>query len=335
MAVYNGERFLSEAIDSVLNQTYSHFEFIIVDDGSTDTTPQILADYAQQDARIRVVTQENAGPGAARNVALSSARGVYIAIVDADDVCLASRFEKQMDFLQAHPEVGLLTTSIYITDENLRPYEAKVPPSGSSLLKWQLFFYTALYQPPCMMRKNIAEEVGFYRGEFSPCEDFDLFNRMKFLTQYAAIPEPLYYYRQWGGNISAEKIHLLEDIMARSIKDFLTDMLGRPIEQQEAAAFQALSAHTTGSARPTKLDDMRQTAALLMEVYSEFCQREQPSDDEAREIRLDVALKMMLLGTLAVRQSPGAASGFIWQAIKLDPRVLLSSMLRGLGRLRR
>ena len=108
MSVYDGERFLREAIDSILTQTFHDFEFIIVNDGSTDGSAAILDSYAKSDARLRVYDQANRGQCASDNRGCKLARGKYIARMDADDVSTPDRLEKQIAFLENHPKVGLL-----------------------------------------------------------------------------------------------------------------------------------------------------------------------------------------------------------------------------------
>src|ERR1051326_97584 len=105
MAVYNSEQTAPESIDSILQQTFSDFEFIIVDDGSTDATGEILRGYAELDKRIQVYTQQRSGLIASLNRHCRLARGRYIARMDADDISLPDRFEKQFRFLEAHPEI--------------------------------------------------------------------------------------------------------------------------------------------------------------------------------------------------------------------------------------
>src|SRR6476646_1873373 len=112
MAVYNSEQTAPESIESILQQTFSDFEFIIVDDGSTDSTGEILHAYARLDNRIKLYTQENLGLIASLNRHCRLAKGRYIARMDADDVSSPDRFEKQFGFLEAHPEIGVLGTWI-------------------------------------------------------------------------------------------------------------------------------------------------------------------------------------------------------------------------------
>ncbi len=117
MSVYNGDKYLREAIESILNQTFTDFEFIIVNDGSTDNSLEIIESY--DDERIKTINnKKNIGLTKSLNKALKFAKGKYIARQDADDVSLPNRFEKQVEYLDSHPEVALVGTSVYLIDEN-------------------------------------------------------------------------------------------------------------------------------------------------------------------------------------------------------------------------
>src|SRR5260370_34687140 len=116
MSVYNGARFLDQAINSIRAQTYRDFEFIIVDDGSTDETPALLSGHAMADSRIRILSQENRGLIESLNRGFAAATGTYIARMDADDVAKPYRLEKQLDFLTANPGIALGGVAIEIID---------------------------------------------------------------------------------------------------------------------------------------------------------------------------------------------------------------------------
>src|SRR5436305_9543595 len=118
MPVYNAIRYIGVAVDSVLSQTFSDFEFIIVDDGSTDGSAEILREYAGRDPRIRLISRPNTGLGFALNEALAVARAPFIARMDADDECLPERFEKQIQYLRNHPECVLLGSRVLWIDSD-------------------------------------------------------------------------------------------------------------------------------------------------------------------------------------------------------------------------
>lgn len=168
MTVYNGERYLAQAIESIRQQSLSDFEFVIVDDGSEDRTRQVLAE-AQADPRIKVITKTRIGRARALNVAWTQAKGVYIANLDADDLAEPNRLEKQVAFLQKHPEVGLLGTACKILDEDTgHDWVLRFPLTDhelrGALVRCNPFEHNSIIIP-----QAILEEVGGYNEYFSRC----------------------------------------------------------------------------------------------------------------------------------------------------------------------
>jgi glycosyltransferase involved in cell wall biosynthesis len=199
MPVYNGERWLREAIESVLDQTYRNFEFLIVDDGSTDGTPRILAEYAARDDRIRVITQENKGVSRSLNEALPLARHDWIAHLDADDLALPNRLERQCDFIEQHPGVAVAACDADYIDERGTTVGRHVNPfrSRAAVERW-LAKGRAIYfiHSGVIMRRDVVLEAGGYRPEFELSHDTDLWNRVAERGRLVlAQPEVLVQYR--------------------------------------------------------------------------------------------------------------------------------------------
>jgi hypothetical protein len=202
MSVYNGEEYLREAVESVLGQTFGDFEFLIIDDGSKDKTGEMLAEYARRDARVRVVTQENRGLIASLNRGMEMARGELIARMDADDVALAERLERQVSFLREHPEVGLLGTFV----ENIGPRGEALgvfgPATGDRELREVMLRWNPFRHPTILMRKEIAVGVGGYRKGLRHAEEYDLWFRMAERTKIANLAEVLVRYRMHPKQVS-------------------------------------------------------------------------------------------------------------------------------------
>jgi glycosyltransferase involved in cell wall biosynthesis len=197
MAVHNGEAYLRPAIASILNQTQANFEFIIVDDGSTDGTAAIIEEYA--DRRFVLLNQsENQGLVRSLNHGLSIARGEYVARLDADDMALPTRFEKQLEFFQKFPETVLLGTDHYQVDEN-----GKLMARGYKLadyveLCWYTLFNNPLNHSAVMFRRETIRQFGGYST--SPAalhiEDYELWSRLIWAgKRVASLPEPLLLWR--------------------------------------------------------------------------------------------------------------------------------------------
>ncbi len=205
MPVYNAEAYLAQAVESVLGQTYTDFEFIIVDDGSRDSSPARLAEYAARDARVVVVgNASNQGLTRSLNTALARARGALIARQDADDLSLPERFERQVAFLDAQPRVGMLATAIRVIDgaggtRHERYFDEWLDDAA---LQQQLLRAFCIAHGSVMMRRAALERAGGYRPVMEPAEDQDLWLRLGEVTQLACLPEPLYHYRVHAASVS-------------------------------------------------------------------------------------------------------------------------------------
>jgi glycosyltransferase involved in cell wall biosynthesis len=206
LSVYNGERFLAPAIESVLAQSFGDFEFLILDDGSRDATPSIIAHYAKLDARIRPIVRENRGLVASLNQLLHESRAPLIARMDADDLCLPTRFERQIAYMQAHPDYGVVGTRADDIDENDRPW----PCDGTPHPQTHQEFLAAIERgaplichPSVMFRRDIVLQVGGYHAAFRHCEDLDLWLRLASITQLGTMPEHLLRYRHYADQVSS------------------------------------------------------------------------------------------------------------------------------------
>ncbi len=206
MPVYNSDGVVAEAVESILNQTFRDFEFIIVDDGSRDATPQILRRYASRDNRIKLYTQENCGLIATLNRYCRIAVGKYIARMDADDISLPTRFEKQFRFLERNPEIGVLGTWIQDLDEKRAPIIEWPVPADPVVVRWFLLFGNCIAHPSVMMRRDLMERLGYYRPDAIHVEDYDLWIRALEVTRLANLPEILVQYRMSAGSVSNQNL---------------------------------------------------------------------------------------------------------------------------------
>lgn len=207
MSVYNASRYLREAIDSILAQTMGDFEFIIVNDGSTDDSLVILKEYETKDRRIKSISRENRGLTVSLNEALQHATAPLIARMDADDIALPHRFERQVQFLANHPEVVLLSSSIELVD----PYGIHIGnvdyPTTHAEIDARLLKGDGgvICHPACSFRAEAARQVGAYREQYNNSEDLDLFLRLAEIGQVANLPEILLKYRRDVGSVSHTK----------------------------------------------------------------------------------------------------------------------------------
>jgi len=194
--VYNGERFIREAIDSILNQTYEDFEYVIVDNNSTDSTPAILKDYAQKDRRIKIIREPEQGILYARNAGLKVARGEWIAVLDADDIALPNRLECQLNLVRENPDVVLVGSGLILIDENGKFIKRYSYPGDHKSLLSRLENKQAFFaHSSAVFKKSIVSKLGGYRILYG--EDYDLWLRLSMCGEIACIQEPLIKLRQF------------------------------------------------------------------------------------------------------------------------------------------
>lgn len=202
MPVYDTEKYLGEAIESILNQTFRDFEFIIISEDSSSITRALLDHYRNQDARIKVYHQERQGLIASRNMGCELARGEYIALMDADDVSLPDRLERQLSFMDDHPSVGVCGSWAEIIDSNGNLIGKFCPPTSTALIKWNLTFYCGIANPSAIFRRESIKNLGFYHKDCLYCEDYDLWVRAMNHFEFANIPEFLLKLRKHGQNVT-------------------------------------------------------------------------------------------------------------------------------------
>lgn len=212
MAVYNNAPYLRQAIESILAQTFGDFEFLIVNDGSTDGSAEIIDDYARRDRRVRAIHQPNRGLVASLNRLVVEARAPLIARMDGDDVSLPERFARQIAFLDCHPDHGVVGTSTHDIDERGRLSEnSDYHPLTHEDFLARLESGPWLCHPSVMMRTDLVRAAGGYRGVYRHCEDYDLWLRLAPVTKLCTIPDRLLHYRRSDTQVSTA--HSAEQIV--------------------------------------------------------------------------------------------------------------------------
>ena len=211
MPVFNAFPFLSESIQSILNQTFSEFELIILNDKSTDESLQIINNFKAIDNRIVLIDKEqNVGPANLRNEGINIAKGDYIALMDADDIAMPNRFEKQLTFLKNNPEIGLCGTWFTFFDAESKTIKHSV---DSDAIKVSFLHSCNIGNPTVMFKKEVLGDLKF-DNDYVPVEDYDLWSRLLAKTKFYNIPESLLNYRQHNTNISKTKV----DNVNRSVR---------------------------------------------------------------------------------------------------------------------
>jgi glycosyltransferase involved in cell wall biosynthesis len=204
MATYNSAHWLARSIPSVLGQTFRDFELIVVDDGSTDNTQKLLASIP--DARLRSIRKDHSGIGETVNVGLEVARFVAVARMDADDVCLPHRFERQIAFLNTHPNVVAVGSATILIDDRDRVIrEVHFPTDPAAIARRIQKGAIPFPNSSMMFRRDAVAAIGNYNGAFSPAEDVEMWLRLLRVGDFACIDEPLMMLRVHGGSTTASR----------------------------------------------------------------------------------------------------------------------------------
>ena len=205
MAVYNGERWLAESIHSVLEQTFTNFEFIIVNDGSDDSSLQIISQYAKKDSRIRIYTKQNTGLADSLNYGIGEARGEWVARIDADDICSVDRLKKQIARARLNKDLVLVGSGLTIIDGNGQQSKIPLYPEGHIRLTRRLFRGSPFFaHSSAFFRLTAVCELGGYRTQFHRSQDQDLWLRLAQLGKITCIKESLVYIRKHDQQISLD-----------------------------------------------------------------------------------------------------------------------------------
>lgn len=220
MTVYNGARYLPEAVDSILRQTVTDFEFIIIDDGSTDSTLTILRAYERQDARIQLISRPNTGQPKALREGSNAAVGEFIARMDADDIAVRERFDRQIRFLREYPDHVAVGCHLLLIDPDGDPLaEQKRPTTHDSISEFIMRGDGVLPHPSAMIRRSAMMAVGGYRTEFPGAEDLDLWLRLSEVGKLANVDQVLMRYRMHCQSITWQTRATQIDSAQRAVKE--------------------------------------------------------------------------------------------------------------------
>jgi GT2 family glycosyltransferase len=217
MPVLNEERYLAAAIESVLGQTFADFEFLALDDGSTDATPDILREYGRRDRRMRIISRGNRGLVASLNELLGHAQGRFVARMDADDISLKHRFSHQVRFLDEHMDVVCLGGDVEVIDEFGRSLTVwKYHTDDKQIQERQLSGHAGVCHGTSMMRREVLTSIGGYDARYFLAEDLDVSLRLGDVGKLANLGEVIYRFRLHNKSLS-EQAALAQHQAARSV----------------------------------------------------------------------------------------------------------------------
>lgn len=230
MSVYNGARYLREAVDSILGQSFGDFEFIIVDDGSSDETPAILDSYA--DPRIvRLHNETNIGLTRSLNKGLAAARGEYVARQDADDISLPERLAKQVAYLDTHPQIALVGSAYREVYEDGRPERPVSVPLAPVEIRQQLLYQHCFCHGAVLMRRAALAQVGGYDERFVVAQDRDLWLRLADNHQLANLTDEMYRLRMSSRSVTGKARARQRQAARQAVIEALTRGLLKPAPQ--------------------------------------------------------------------------------------------------------
>ncbi|MBV8781275.1 MAG: glycosyltransferase [Phycisphaerae bacterium] len=221
MPVFNAERYIAAAIESILAQTFSDFELIVIDDGSSDQSLAILKSYAAKDNRIRLVSRANTGHSRAINEMLAMANGKYLARMDGDDICMPDRFQRQVDCLNAHPDVVAVGGAVQWIDQDgdaIRMFS--VGETHEEIDAAHLAGVGgAISHPAAMFRRDAMLAVGGIREETHLAEDIDLFLRLAEIGKLMNLPDVVLKWRLHPASTGATKTRQQHEVKVRVLRD--------------------------------------------------------------------------------------------------------------------
>lgn len=337
MPVYNGERFLRPAIDSVLGQDFDDFELMIVDDGSTDGTIDIVRSY--QDSRIRPLhNPRNLGIVGALQAGLQAAQGSYVARLDADDVCCPGRLRLQAKYMDDHPQIVVLGGACDLIDGSGANVGVYYGPTAPLLVDWELLFQNPVIHSTVMYRRAEILAIGGYRLGFPHAEDYDLWSRISNTKpeSIAQLKTPLAQLRKHFSQISVTHGTTMEATADGIAKTNIERLLGRSVELQAVSCLM-------GHILPTPYREKVIEAAyrILNDCWQHFAAQRATNRAEARRLfsamlphlirmaRQNESLRLRALGWAwcsATRHVPEQV--FTWRFLWFAVRIVIPKFLR-------
>jgi hypothetical protein len=263
LPVWNGERFLVEAVESVLAQTLEGIELLLVDDGSTDATADIARGFAARDERVRLIETKRRGIAHALNAGIATARAPYVARMDADDICHPERLQKQVAHLDAHPDCVAVGSAIEVIDETGEHVGTRTFPEDHASIARTLINgrWTAIAHPTVVARRDVLVSIGCYRAHTVPSEDLDLWFRLSRVGKLANIRERLLRYRRHANSVGARDRDRQWEVGMRIINDARRSEGLEPLADRVAPAHRGrLAAYHFECARTALLTGSRRMA---------------------------------------------------------------------------
>lgn len=322
MPVYNAGPHLETALASIVGQSYANLDIVVIDDGSTDGSSEILRRFAASDGRIRLFEQSNQGVTPTLIRGMAEALGAIIARMDADDVSAPDRIEKQLGFLLDYPDHVAVSTRLEYLPEAGDPWLGRTPADPHAL-RWITIFYNRLGGHGQMMfRREAYARAGGYDSDFRYAQDHDLWARLLLHGPIATLAEPLYGFRLGNGSISsrcgAAQLACSQRVTCREFRRLTGRELG-------ARALEGLRAFWLSSrAEPIAMADAGEVDSQLRAAYGHYLRS--GARHAAEPIRREVAERWLFLGAEARRRREQGGIRHALRAIRWNPRVAPRAM---------
>ncbi len=341
MSVYNGNQYLEESIESILNQTFADFEFIIIDDGSIDSSWEIVTRYAKEDRRIKLFkNEENIGLTKSLNKGLKLAQGEYVARQDADDVSLPERFEKQVEILDRDPEVVLVSCNIEWIDSEGRFLGKQPRDCDRDLVSWYLLFYNHLAgHSQVMFRQNSVRNLGGYSEDYRYSQDYELWSRLSKLGEIVILSDVLLKQRRHANSISFAKKLDQDTYSLSNSKLNIRQLLGEELTLEELDVLRGFwLGHWYSKSFPSS-QKVSYIDSRLKKIYRVFvqqsAQQKRCNPDLSLRLRIRIAqqfgfwMKNLSIRRELISKSKISLYVFIWY-----PPVLLDCWLKEIEKLK-
>lgn len=240
MSAYNSQKFISDSISSILNQTYDHWELIIINDASLDNTLEIINQFSEKDPRIKIIdNKKNLGLTTSLNVGIRNSNGEFIARLDSDDIAEPSRLEKELDYLHAYPDVGLVGSGAHLINSFGNKIGSMNVISQPNCVNRFLINLNPFIHSSIMVRKKALDDVGYYRENFRYSQDYDLILRLNDKYKLSNIALPLIRWRVSNSSVTMQH-HTLQRIYADIARKFAIERKNFGHDSYELTEFDKL-----------------------------------------------------------------------------------------------
>lgn len=337
LPVYNGEGHLRESLESILSQTFEDFELLVIDDGSTDRSASILASC--EDPRLRVVrNRTNIGLPRTLNRGIGLARGEFIARQDADDISDVRRLEKQVAFLDAHPEISLVGSAFAEIDSYGVVGEKVVLPTAPDEIRWDLFFYCTFIHSAVTIKRQVLRSVGGYDDAYAYAQDYELWTRLSKTEEMANLESCLVWYRVSDASMTSTHPDAASEPLSISVR-MVSETAGwqRSSVADAEARFEDMQALYLSRRLDTPPAQSARAVQDLLHLHDRFCDTHGISMNRRKALRgrLRRRVGKTLLDRAEFARSKrdhAAARGLLGSALRLRPQLCLERRgMRGIA----